>query len=80
MSRPVNLTDRVNRLLAINKDTSKLVSNHLLGLGQPIHVSNMAVYLASDEAEITTGQIFPSTAELRYTEHRDKNIEFGASL
>ena len=27
----------------------------LLGLGQPIHVANVAVYLASDESEITTG-------------------------
>jgi NAD(P)-dependent dehydrogenase (short-subunit alcohol dehydrogenase family) len=53
----VTLTERVKRLLANNKDVSKLAASHLLGLGQPIHVANMAVYLASDEAEITTGQI-----------------------
>lgn len=53
----VTLTDRVRRLLAANKDIGKLASTHLLGLGQPIHVANMAVYLASDEAEITTGQV-----------------------
>lgn len=53
----VTLTDRVQRLLAANKDIGKLASSHLLGLGQPIHVANMAVYLASDEAEITTGQV-----------------------
>jgi NAD(P)-dependent dehydrogenase (short-subunit alcohol dehydrogenase family) len=53
----VTLTDRVKRLLAGNKDIEKLASSHLLGLGQPIHIANMAVYLASDEAEITTGQI-----------------------
>jgi NAD(P)-dependent dehydrogenase (short-subunit alcohol dehydrogenase family) len=53
----VTLTDRVKRLLAANKDIGKLASSHLLGLGQPIHVANMAVYLASDEAEITTGQV-----------------------
>jgi hypothetical protein len=35
----------------------QLASSHLLGLGQPIHVGNMAVYLASNESEITTGQI-----------------------
>jgi hypothetical protein len=80
VSRPVNITDRVNRLLSVNKDIGKLASSHLLALGQPIHAASMAVYLASDEAEITTGQIFPSTAELRYTEHRDKNIESGALL
>ena len=53
----VTLTERVKRMLAGNKDLEKLASSHLLGLGQPIHVANMAVYLASEEAEITTGQI-----------------------
>jgi NAD(P)-dependent dehydrogenase (short-subunit alcohol dehydrogenase family) len=53
----VTLSDRVKRLLAGNKDLEKLANSHLLGLGQPIHIANMAVYLASDESEITTGQI-----------------------
>jgi len=53
----VTLTARVKRLLAGNANVSKLASSHLLGMGQPIHVANMAVYLASDESEITTGQI-----------------------
>jgi NAD(P)-dependent dehydrogenase (short-subunit alcohol dehydrogenase family) len=53
----VTLTERVKRLLANNKSIEKLASSHLLGLGQPIHVADMAVYLASDEAAITTGQI-----------------------
>jgi hypothetical protein len=39
----VTLTDRVKQLLAPNKDIGKLASTHLLGLGQPIHVANMAV-------------------------------------
>ena len=58
----VTLTDRVKRLLAGNENVAKLASSHLLGLGQPIHIANMAVYLASEEAEITTGQFFLSTA------------------
>jgi NAD(P)-dependent dehydrogenase (short-subunit alcohol dehydrogenase family) len=53
----VTLTERVKRLLAANKNVSKLAASHLLGMGQPIHVANMAVYLASDESAITTGQI-----------------------
>jgi NAD(P)-dependent dehydrogenase (short-subunit alcohol dehydrogenase family) len=53
----VTLTDRVKRLLAANKNVSKLAASHLLGMGQPIHVADMAVYLASEEAAITTGQI-----------------------
>jgi len=53
----VTLTERVKRLLAGNKNVEKLAASHLLGMGQPIHIANMAVYLASDEAEITTGQV-----------------------
>ena len=53
----VTLSDRVKKLLAGNKDLEKLANSHLLGLGQPIHIANMAVYLASDEAAITTGQV-----------------------
>ena len=53
----VTLTDRVKRLMGGNANVSKLASTHLLGLGQPIHIANMAVYLASDESEITTGQV-----------------------
>ena len=53
----VTLSDRVKKLLEGSKDIAKLASSHLLGLGLPIHMANMAVYLASDEAEITTGLI-----------------------
>jgi len=53
----VTLTPRVERLLAANKNVSKLAASHLLGIERPIHVANMAVYLAGDESEITTGQI-----------------------
>jgi NAD(P)-dependent dehydrogenase (short-subunit alcohol dehydrogenase family) len=53
----ITLTERVRRLLAANQDLEQLAARHLLGVGQPLHVANMAVYLASDEAEITTGQI-----------------------
>ena len=53
----VTLSDRVKKLLEGSKDIEKLASSHLMGLGYPIHMANMAVYLASDEAEITTGAI-----------------------
>jgi NAD(P)-dependent dehydrogenase (short-subunit alcohol dehydrogenase family) len=56
----VTLSDRVKRMLQGNsKATEDLAATHLLGLGRPIHIANMAVYLGSDEAEITTGQVFP---------------------
>ena len=53
----VTLSDRVKKLLEGSKDIERLGSQHLLGLGLPIHMANMAVYLASDEAAITTGAI-----------------------
>jgi NAD(P)-dependent dehydrogenase (short-subunit alcohol dehydrogenase family) len=53
----VVLTERVKKLLEGSQDIEKLAATHLLGLGLPIHMADMAVYLASDEAAITTGQI-----------------------
>lgn len=55
----VTLSDRVRKLLDVNPALGHLADSHLFGLGQPIHIANMAVYLASDEAAITTGQVFP---------------------
>jgi NAD(P)-dependent dehydrogenase (short-subunit alcohol dehydrogenase family) len=53
----VVLTERVKKLLQGSKDIEKLAATHLLGLGLPNHMADMAVYLASDESVITTGQI-----------------------
>ena len=53
----VTLTERVKKLLASSREIEAISKTHLLGLGQPIHVANLAVYLASDESEITTGQV-----------------------
>src|SRR5262249_17815178 len=55
----VTLTDRVKKMLEGTKGNENLASMHLLGLCQPIHMAHMAVYLASDESEIVTGQILP---------------------
>ncbi|MBS0243446.1 MAG: SDR family oxidoreductase [Proteobacteria bacterium] len=55
----VTLSDRVKKLLELNPALGKLGESHLFGLGLPVHIANMAVYLASDEAAITTGQVFP---------------------
>jgi NAD(P)-dependent dehydrogenase (short-subunit alcohol dehydrogenase family) len=53
------LTDRVRKLMAGNPALARMSESHLLGLGLPIHIADMAVYLASDEAAITTGQVIP---------------------
>jgi 3-oxoacyl-[acyl-carrier protein] reductase len=36
-----------------------MVEKHMLGLGVPDDIANMALFLASDEARIVTGAIFP---------------------
>jgi NAD(P)-dependent dehydrogenase (short-subunit alcohol dehydrogenase family) len=53
----VVLTERVMKLMENAKDIEKLAQTHLLGLGMPAHMADMAVYLASDESVITTGQV-----------------------
>ena len=53
----VVLTERVKNLMRDAKDIEKLAQTHLLGLGQPEHMAEMAVHLASDESIITTGQV-----------------------
>ena len=53
----VVLTERVKKLMESAKDIEKLAATHLLGLGLPSHIADMAVYLASDELVITTGQV-----------------------
>jgi len=55
----VTLSDRVKKLMADSPEVEEIGKKHLLGLGLPIHIANMAVYLASDESEITTGQVIP---------------------
>lgn len=53
----VTLSDRVKRLLEQVPEIEKISQSHLLGLGLPIHIAEMAVYLAAEESAITTGQI-----------------------
>ena len=53
----VTLSDRVKKLMAASPEVEKIGQSHLLGLGLPIHIAEMAIYLAADESAITTGQI-----------------------
>lgn len=53
----VVMTERVKKLMESAKEIEKLGKTHLHGLGYPNHMAEMAVYLASDESVITTGQI-----------------------
>jgi NAD(P)-dependent dehydrogenase (short-subunit alcohol dehydrogenase family) len=53
----VTLTPRVKNLLANHPGVAELADQHLVGLGEPEDVALAALYLASDEARITTGHI-----------------------
>ena len=53
----VTLSDRVKKLLDSSTEIQTISKTHLLGLGEPIHVADLAVYLASEESNITTGQV-----------------------
>ena len=51
------MTERVRKLMADNPAVHKLAQSHLLGLLEPEDVANAALYLASEESRMMTGQI-----------------------
>ena len=53
------MTDRVRKLVAGNAGLSKLADAHLVGLIEPEDIANMAVFLASEESRMVTGQVYP---------------------
>ena len=55
----VTMTDRVKKLAAGNPAVDRVAKSHLLGLIAPEDISNAAVFLASAEARMITGQILP---------------------
>jgi NAD(P)-dependent dehydrogenase (short-subunit alcohol dehydrogenase family) len=55
----VTMTDRVKRLLEGTPSLQRIADQHLRGLGEPMDVAHAVLYLASDEARVTTGSILP---------------------
>jgi NAD(P)-dependent dehydrogenase (short-subunit alcohol dehydrogenase family) len=53
------LTDRVKKFMADDARMAAMNEHHMLGMGQPEDIAHMALFLASDEARIITGAIFP---------------------
>ncbi len=52
-------TERVKNQLAHDPRGEALIRRHPLGLGEPDDVARLALFLASDEARIITGAIYP---------------------
>jgi len=53
------MTERVRRLVAGNAALTRLAESHLLGLIEPADIAHMALFLASDESRMVTGQVYP---------------------
>jgi NAD(P)-dependent dehydrogenase (short-subunit alcohol dehydrogenase family) len=54
------MTDRVrSRLEAGNPRVARLAAAHLVGLIEPEDIANTAVFLASEDARMVTGQVYP---------------------
>ena len=53
------MTARVRRLVDGNTALQKLADSHLLGLIEPEDIAHCALYLASDDSRMVTGQVLP---------------------
>ena len=57
----LTLTDRARKQFEgsgpFSEEIKKMAESHLLGPGEPAHIAHMALYLASDESAVTTGQV-----------------------
>jgi NAD(P)-dependent dehydrogenase (short-subunit alcohol dehydrogenase family) len=59
MAPSATMTERVKRVVAGNPALTKLADSHLLGLIEPEDIASTALYLASDESRMVTGQVLP---------------------
>lgn len=53
------LTDRVRKFIGDDPKVAGMMDRHLLGMGEPNDIAQMALFLASDDARIITGAIYP---------------------
>ena len=53
----VTLTHRLRKRLESDPSVQKMAAAHLVGLAEPVDIAHAALYLASDESRMITGQI-----------------------
>jgi NAD(P)-dependent dehydrogenase (short-subunit alcohol dehydrogenase family) len=53
----VTLTDRLRKRLENDPSVQKMAATHLVGLAEPVDIAQAALYLASNESRMVTGQI-----------------------
>jgi NAD(P)-dependent dehydrogenase (short-subunit alcohol dehydrogenase family) len=53
----VTLTDRLRKRLENDPSVQKMAAAHLVGLAEPVDIAHAALYLASEESRMITGQI-----------------------
>jgi NAD(P)-dependent dehydrogenase (short-subunit alcohol dehydrogenase family) len=53
------MTPRVQVFMESSEKLRELIGIHLLGPAEAVDIAHMAVYLASDESRVVTGQVFP---------------------
>ena len=53
----VTLRDSLRKRLENDSSVQKMAAAHLVGLAEPVDIAHAALYLASDESRMITGQI-----------------------
>ena len=52
-------TERVKRMLETDANIQAVLDRHLLGLCEPEHIATAALFLASEDSKMMTGQVLP---------------------
>ncbi len=58
------LSERIQQRFGENAEGATLDEDHPFGMGQPIDIANVALFLASDESRMVTGAVIPAEGGL----------------
>ena len=60
----VVLSERIQQRFGDNAEGTTLGEDHPFGIGQPVDIANVALFLASDESRMVTGAVIPAEGGL----------------